>query len=294
MTLPNFLGIGAMRCGTSWAYEQLRGHRDVYMSEQKELNFFNDFYHYGIDWYATRFPSADAAAKYKAIGEITPTYMADADVPARIHAHIPDARFIVILRNPVDRANSEYTKRLRDFNFKGTFDDFVRRTDGVLARGCYAKQLESYFRVFSRDKFLILVFEDALSKPQEALERIAKFLEIAPHGFDLNRMEKKINPSYLPRMPLLYASYVKTRQYLVRRNCGRVLTAAKKLGLLHAGRYIVRWGGPRAELPRMDEKTRKQLNEFYLPEIRTLEDLIGEDLSIWSNSTRAAVPNQHP
>jgi hypothetical protein len=253
------------------------------MSEQKELNFFNDFYHYGIDWYAARFSSAGAGTKYKAIGEITPTYIADVDVPARIHAHIPAVRFIVILRNPVDRAHSEYTKRLRDFNFKGTFDDFVGRSEGVLARGCYARQLQRYFRFFSPDQFLILVFEEALSRPQTALQKIANFLGIPPDGFDVNQMEKKINPSYLPRMPWLYSSYVKTSQYLTRRNCGVVLTVAKKFGLLNAGRHIVRWGGSRAELPTMDEQTRKRLAQYYLPEIRALEKLIGRDLSLWSN-----------
>ncbi|MBI3799922.1 MAG: sulfotransferase domain-containing protein [Deltaproteobacteria bacterium] len=142
MTLPNFLGIGVMRAGTTWLYAQLRTHKQVYISPQKELNFFTDFYDRGIGWYSGHFPSAQEAVQYKAIGEITPTYIADPDAPARIRAHMPESRLIVMLRNPVDRAYSEYTKTLRNFNFKGTFADFVAQSKNVLDRGYYTEQLE--------------------------------------------------------------------------------------------------------------------------------------------------------
>lgn len=283
MSLPNFLGIGAMRSGTSWLYVQLRSHKDVYMSEQKELNFFNDFYSNGIEWYRGHFPSDKEAANYKAVGEITPTYLTDPEAPSRIHSHIPDCRFIAILRNPVHRAYSEYTKRLRDFNFNGTFDEFVERFHEVLARGYYTKQLENYFRVFSRDRFLILIFEETVGNHQAATQKLSTFLQIDPNGFDLSRMQQKVNPSYLPRLPGLYSSAVKMRQSLVKKNLGRVLTAAEKLGLIHAARQIVRFRGPRSELPKMDEKTRKRLSGVYLPEIHTLEELLEHDLSTWRN-----------
>lgn len=285
MTLPNFLGIGAMRSGTSWLYDQLRGHKDVYMSEQKELNFFNDFYDHGIDWYRGHFPSAKDAVKYKAIGEITPTYMADPEVPSRIRAHIPDSRFIVILRNPVYRAYSEYTKRLRDFNFAGTFDEFVERCDGVLARGYYTEQLQRYFRLFARDQFLILIFEEAVSSHQATIQRLAEFLDIDPNGFDPDRMKQRVNPSYLPRMPRLYSTYVRARQFLVKRNLGRVLATAEKLGLLDAGRHIVRFRGPRSELPKIDKKVQEQLSKLYSREIQNLGELLGREISIWSHQT---------
>jgi hypothetical protein len=283
MTLPNFLGIGAMRSGTSWLYEQLRCHKDVYMSEQKELNFFNDFYDHGIEWYGRHFPSEKDAVKYKAIGEITPTYMTDPEVPSRIRAHIPDGRFIVMLRNPVERAYSEYTKRLRDFNFTGTFNEFVERYEGVLLRGCYTEQLETYFKVFSRCQFLILIFEEAVTNHQATIQKLAGFLEIDPDGFDPDRMKKRINPSYLPRMPRLYSSYVRGRQYLVKRNLGQLLTAAEKLGFFYAGRLVVRFRGPRSELPKIDEKVQERLRRLYCREIHGLQELLGRELSIWSN-----------
>jgi hypothetical protein len=283
MTLPTFLGIGAMRAGTSWLFVQLRNHKDVYISEQKELNFFNDFYDRGIGWYCSHFPSAKESLKYRAIGEITPTYMDDPDAASRIHVHVPNSRFIVMLRNPVDRAYSEYTKTLRNLNFRGTFDEFIKRSKGVLERGYYTKQLERYLELFSRDQFLFLIFEDAISDHPATIRRLASFLEIDPEGFDINRMKQTINSSYLPRAPGLYSSAVKVRRFLVKQNLGWVPPIAEKIGLIRASRYIFRFHGPRSDLPRMDEKTRKRLNGLYQAEIHDLQKLLGHDLSIWRN-----------
>lgn len=283
MTLPNFLGIGAMRSGTSWLYEQLRAHKDVYMSAQKQLNFFIAFYDYGIEWYCKYFPSEKEAIKYKVIGEITPTYMAHPDVASRIHHYIPDCRFIVMLRNPTDRAYSEYTKTLRNWNFQGTFDDLVERHEDILARGYYAKQLERYFQFFPRNQFLILIFENTMSNPRAALEKLARFFEIDPSGFNLNRMQKKINASYLPRTPRLYSSAALARRYFAKNNMGYIDTMAARIGLKQVARYIFRFRGPRSELPKLDGKTRVRLNNLYSQEIRNLEKLLDEDLSIWKN-----------
>jgi hypothetical protein len=281
MTFPNFLGIGAMRAGTSWLFVQLRSHKDVYISEQKELNFFNDFYDRGIGWYTSHFPSPKDSVKYRAIGEITPTYMADPETASRIHAHVPDSRFVVMLRNPVNRAYSEYTKTLRNLNFQGTFDEFIAQTKGVLERGYYSKQLERYFEFFPRDQFLFLIFEDAISDHQATIYKLASFLEIDPNGFDVNRMKQTINSSYLPRAPGLYASAVKLRRFLVKKNLGWVPPMAEKIGLISASRYVFQFRGPRSDLPKMDENTRKRLNHLYRAEVHTLQKLLGHDLSVW-------------
>lgn len=281
MTLPNFLGIGAMRSGTSWLHVQLRGHKQVYMSEQKELHFFNDFYDQGIGWYSKHFPSETEAAKYRAIGEITPTYMADPEVPVRIHRHIPHVRLIVMLRNPVDRAYSEYTKALRDSSFSGTFEAFAAQRERALVRGYYTEQLERCFRLFSREQFLVLVFEDAVSDHHATARSLGTFLDIDPDGFDLERMKQAVNPSYLPRFPRLYASAIRLRRFLVGRDLGWAPVIAGRIGLIQAARRVFRFRGPRSELPEIEEATRRRLTSLYSGEIRDLEALLGRDLSVW-------------
>ena len=113
MNLPTFLGLGAMKGGTSWLHVQLEAHPEVYVPYQrKEIHYFDDLYKNGDEWYQNFFPSPEHARKYKAWGEITPEYLLVPHVPERIHQLVPDCKFIVFLRNPADRLFSHYVMAL--------------------------------------------------------------------------------------------------------------------------------------------------------------------------------------
>ena len=89
-------------------------------------------------------------------------------------------------------------------------------------------------------------------------------------------------------MPGLYPSYIKARQYLQRRDLGRLLTTAEKLGLHSIARRVFRFRGPRASLLKIDEISRNRLADLYAPEIRNLEELLDIDLSIWRSQTNGS------
>ena len=77
MTLPSFLVIGAQRAGTSLLHQILLAHPDVYVpAQRKEVHYFDRYFERGVEWYQSYFPAADAAGRYRAIGEITPDYLA--------------------------------------------------------------------------------------------------------------------------------------------------------------------------------------------------------------------------
>ena len=83
--LPNFIGIGAPRCGSTWLHDLLQSHPEVYMPERrKEVYFFNTHYERGPEWYEGFFPADSEAGSWRAVGEITPVYMYDPLVPARL------------------------------------------------------------------------------------------------------------------------------------------------------------------------------------------------------------------
>ena len=102
--LPNFVVIGAMRSGSTSLYKYLQAHPDVFMP-RKEIHFFDVKWDRGIAWYHTRF---EGYAGQTAIGEATPTYLADPVALDRMAATIPDARLVAVLRDPIDRAYSHY------------------------------------------------------------------------------------------------------------------------------------------------------------------------------------------
>ena len=122
---PNFLGIGAPRCGTTWLHFLLSNHNDVLMpKKRKELQFFNKNYDKGYDWYLSFFEKPNSQNVPSAIGEITPGYFFDDKCPKRINQFGKVKKFILILRNPVDRTISHYRHHLRVSNENTTFNEF--------------------------------------------------------------------------------------------------------------------------------------------------------------------------
>src|SRR5262245_48289245 len=102
--LPDFIGIGAQRCATSWIYECLACHPQVYMPE-KEIHFFDCEFERGMDWYLNHFSTAHAG---KLCGEFTPDYLSSPVAIERLRDLVPQAKLIISLRHPVQRAYSAY------------------------------------------------------------------------------------------------------------------------------------------------------------------------------------------
>jgi len=193
MTLPNFLGIGAQRAGTTWLHAQLRSHPAIYLpTRRKELHFFDRYYDRGAAWYKSCFPPSMEDSPYRWFGEITPMYLFDPRVPARIKEHLPRCLFVVILRNPSDRAYSQYGHHVQNMGENRSFEDFLEQEEEVFARGLYCRQLKRYLALFPVDNFLVLIFEEVMKDPAEALSRIADFLDLDVEGFDQRLLGNKM------------------------------------------------------------------------------------------------------
>ena len=231
MIRPGFLVLGAQRAGTTWLDRHLRAHPDVYLPERrKELHYFDACYDRGPEWYASFFPSEAEAARYRAIGEITPKYLYDPVVPERIRRDLPDCRMIAILRNPVDRAYSQYALAVRDDGEHGSFEDFVARNPDTIERGFYARQLVRYFGQFPRDRFLVLLFESVMCDADAALGRVADFLGIDARDFPASAHGKKVNESYRPRHPRARAAARKVGEFLRGHDLDWCVNVARDLG----------------------------------------------------------------
>ena len=127
MTLPTFVGIGVPRAGTTWLHTLLDGHPQVYLpTRRKEVRFFDRHFEHGLDWYEGFFCTPGEAARYQAIGEISPQYLYERGCADRIFEVLPSAKLLVMLRHPVDRAYSQYGFILQRRNFRGSFEEFIR------------------------------------------------------------------------------------------------------------------------------------------------------------------------
>ncbi len=196
--LPNFLILGAQKAGTSSLFSYLDQHADIKMSRAKEVHYFDQNYDKGESWYRSFFPMGDAGLR----GEASPYYLFHPHVPERIKRDLPHAKLIVLLRNPTERALSQYfhavrkdgetldvksaleseeerigaefEKMLKDENYQS----YLVQLRSYKRRGIYLEQLERYWKLFPKEQMLILNSELFFSQPDETLKQVYTFLEI--------------------------------------------------------------------------------------------------------------------
>lgn len=182
---PNFFIVGVAKAGTTSLYEWLKQHPQVYMSAAKEPRFFSsDLPHpTGLvikdeHEYLNLFSKASG---YQAIGEATPSYFQFwRVVPDRIRRAVPNARIIVLLRDPVERAYSAYLALYRaGREQQGSFYDALRDSpDAPIYCQTYSMPTRAYLEAFGEQNVLVLMFERLVSNPNELLVEVAGFLEI--------------------------------------------------------------------------------------------------------------------
>lgn len=200
--LPNFLIIGAMKAGTTSLYEYLRRHPQIFMPAVKELNFFvaERNWDRGRDWYEKHFQGAEAAS---AVGEATTHYTRFPQfegVPKRIAGLLPDVRLIYVVRDPVDRMQSEYVYRRLGGWEKRPIDQALRSDRTYLDGSRYALQLEQYLPFFDRSQILVLKSEDLNDRRLVLLRGVFQFLGVANNWAD-PIIQRRFHETAEQRMP---------------------------------------------------------------------------------------------
>jgi hypothetical protein len=279
MTLPTFIGIGVPRAGTTWLHTLLSAHPDVYLpTRRKEVRFFDRHHDQGREWYEEFFCDPDEARRYSAIGEISPQYLYCDECPGRIASLLPEAKLIVMLRHPVDRAYSQFGFVIQRRDFRGSFEEFVATRARALEMGFYSRYLEGYLRHFDRNQILPLIFEEAVSERSEVRRDLAGFLGVSEDLFP--EATERVNPSTVPRFRSLSSAAVKTGRRLRRHHLESLVDLAGRMGLrrlLTSGRRV----------PSLDPQLKRNLSEMFVAEFEELERSWGLDLSIWRDPTSA-------
>lgn len=303
MVMPNFLIIGAAKSGTTSLYRYLMQHPQIFMSPTKEPSFFaiecgttfqgpwkrwaSQYAVTSIDSYLALFSGVSDEV---AIGEASTAYLVHPKVPECIHRHIPNVKLIAILRNPVDRAYSDYLMRLLhgDRSHADLIeaihmrDESVRKNWGLgeeyVEVGFYYTHLRRYFDIFDRSQIRVYLFQDFRTSPLAILQDIFRFLDVEETftpdlssqynvgGYPKNKawlaLLVKLN-QIRPRLGFLI-SLIPTR---LRQYIGSNLFSLQKRGLVKA--------------PPLEPHMRRRLIQLYQEDILKLQDLIQQDLSSW-------------
>jgi hypothetical protein len=223
--LPDFIIIGAMKSGTTSLYYNICQHQNVFEAAYDEIGFFDDNYELGLNWYRSMFPTIfqKYISKLKhqkfLTGEDTPFYFWKEDAVNRINKILPNVKLIIILRNPIDRAYSNYTDRINQGKELSSFEEVIEREINLikkngeknsksnqiidiikepayLAKGIYVNQLELWIEKFPLNQFHILSTEEMAKNPDETLQKVFEFLEIPKENIKTpqKRKMKKYSP----------------------------------------------------------------------------------------------------
>jgi hypothetical protein len=198
--LPNAIIIGAMKAGTTHLYNLLSRHPDVSVSLRKEVSFFDQRFGRGLGYYRAWFPLRSRCRSI--VLEASPRYLMHPQCCERIALHLPRARLIALVRDPVKRAYSHFQHMVRRGSEKRTFAEALAderrllqsdapsladydnkysrlRVHSYLTRGMYADQLARYFACFPREQIVVLPSEQLFTAPDESLALACRHLGIA-------------------------------------------------------------------------------------------------------------------
>ena len=313
MNQPNFFLVGAPKAGSTSLYHHLRQHPEIYMSPIKEPSYFSlemrpenfapvyrphayrrieetrEFLRGPMNppitagivttWedYLRLFT---AAKNHRAVGEASVGYMVSPYAAEAIAGRIPEARILMILRSPVDRAFSHYLYMLSEGLIEQSFRQYVRaclrhRGEGLgihepfLDMGFYAGQVQRYLSRFPRDRVRIWTYEDYVACPRELLRTIFRFIGVE-EGFEPDMSVRY----HQPRIPKMVSSARVLRWARMTAFSRKVLPARARA----AARNVF------YSLPgevKMDAADRALMLEFYSSDIRRLEKILDRDLSGW-------------
>ncbi len=272
---PDAFLIGAMKAGTTSLAGMLAQHPDICLSNPKEPHFLTANSGKGLDWYRSCFSDPDkfcldASTSYSIApvpGPVTFKHEVDKyrDVQERLHQINPDARLIYMLREPVSRAYSHYNHNVRVGWEKRPFLAAVKEDSQYLSASDYVAQLDLYLQLFSRDKVLLLIFEDFKANPLEANRKVLRFLGL-DDAIELN-LDKPKNAGFLYN-----GIGARVNQLGIMKPLSKIIPSS-----------IKRWLGPMVskKIPPISQTDRAWLSAYFEPRNVLLAQKTNLDLSIW-------------
>jgi hypothetical protein len=278
--LPSFVVIGGLKCGTTSLHYYLGLHPEIFMSREKELNFFvaERNWDLGVAWYRSNFV-AERAGTHKALGETSPfyaSYPSNTGVPRRMHSVIPDAKLVYVVRNPIQRALSQYQHwvalRREDRSLEEALGDLA--TSPLIQWSRYYLQLQQFLEYYPPTRILVVTSEDLLLKRAETLRAIFRFLEVddsfTSTRFDVVRYQ---------------AADQRRKTWL-----GLLLSPLTEMEVVRKLPPPIAWRirylpyfpfATRVEKPVLDESLRREILDFLRSDIDQLQAFTGRDLRYW-------------
>jgi len=271
----DFLIIGAAKSATTWLQQSLQRDPSIYMPDP-ELHFFSRQFHNGQDWYLAQFDKTDT---HRRVGEKSNSYLEKPEAAQRIRSALPRAKLIVQLRNPIERAYSDYCMLFRrgavGKDIERYLDPRLAGGDRFLTGGRYFHQLKVYLDLFKREQLLILFYENIKRAPQLQLDHVHGFLQLDPE-MQLRPVEAKVKDRTTPVLPRGLRRVVKPLKPMLSPFRHNAIFKALRSTMAQPQDY-----------PALRPELCLRMLDYYAPDVERLGSLVGENLSGWLRETRA-------
>jgi len=278
----NFIGIGAIKAASTWIYECLQEHPELCLApkDQRRIAFFfkKNLFEKDLKDYKYFFKK-DNQRQLK--GDFHAGYLTSPEIINRVKEHNPDIKIVVCLRNPIARAFSEY--RFLKFSKNAIWSNLeqgIQEDPRIMEHGLYYKYLKKYFKNFSRENILVLIYEDIKENPTRFIQRIYEFL-----GVDSSFVAPSINT----KVNLTSFKSTKLGSFFHKKIIKPLLKNTKWAWKLKRSvvfkKLLCKFSELYSRKSKLTEeispKTYQQLKNVYNQDIANLEKLINRDLSSW-------------
>lgn len=266
--LPDFIVIGAAKAATTWIVHQLQHHADVFMPGP-EPHYFSTEFSRGPEWYAGWFAAAGAA---QVVGEKSADYLAHPEAPARIAAMLPSVKLVVQLRNPIERAYSDYCMLYRRGTVTAPPAEYLtdsRALPRFLEDGLYHRHLERFHAHFPKSSIALLLHEDIKQAPEAAIAAVCRHVGVEPR-MAAAEVAARVNDGRTPTLPLVLRKFLAPVKDTVAPLRSHRWFRTAHAALARPPRY-----------PPLTRDLRLRLRDFYAADVERLQVLVGRDVGRW-------------
>ncbi len=271
--LPNFIYIGPDKAGSTWIYEVLSWHPDVFMASAKDICFFDLHYDKGVGWYKRHFSNATSES---VLGEVSHNYLFSRKAAQRMRYTLPDdVTLMICLREPSARAFSAYLYLRKHGLYTGDFECAIRDVPELIDHGRYATHLKPYAELFSQDNLYVAKFSDLKADSAQFAQDLFEELGLKPLSLPSSLQEKKLPAS---RSRSVVLSRLLKQLAIWARQLGfvRLIGAVKHSPLVKKLLYKPYSPG---EKPRPQPETMRQLREIFFEEVSELDQMLGTNFN---------------
>tara|TARA_B100000886_G_scaffold340503_1_gene310582 strand:+ start:7774 stop:8622 length:849 start_codon:yes stop_codon:yes gene_type:complete len=273
--------VGAAKAGTTSLHHYLNQHTDVSMSSVKEPNFFSSkevgslFYNSKCITDSNDYHKLFSKEKRQIRGEASVSYLYYENVPNRIHDYNSEAKIIIMLREPIERALSHYLMDCRLGFCSVKLEDIIADSQSYpqhfqqyLELGNYYSQLKRYYDIFKKEQLLVIFYEDFKNDTKKVMKSVFNFLEIEQQEIYFSIK----NPFLMPSNALISKLY----KYKIIRKGIKTILPVSLLSLISSKYFSVK------SKPMISNTTAQKLKQFYKSDVFQLEKLLNVDLARWN------------